>query len=670
MAFRGFRKASSWAWLCRLLAVALVGVFATVARAQSAKPLDVLVVFSWSAGNVWHEAVERGLRKGLAEAGFEPNYYLEFLDDQRFLEPELDAVRQYYLAEKYKKTPLDIIVAESRPAVAFLEDHPDLFPGIERVLVQTAMPTEKMSHTDGAGTRHLTIFPRFDGAVRDMVRLVVPKTIFILSNTTTAAEQMRIGALMSSLAENAPGIAVEKLVDLPIDDLMTRIANLPERSAIFVLPIFGDNTGKPFDPIKWTPRMAAAANAPMFSNWESYIGLGIVGGYLESGERLGAMTARTVASMFGGPPVTPSEEDAYAYYYDWRQIQRWNIDPDKLPEGAELRYRMPSAFDLYRWQIFTALGVITLLTVLTIVLLIVNRQRQWAIGALRMERTKLEIRVAERTQELSNEIAERSRLEDQLVRTERMRAIGRVTSGIAHHFNNINMALIGSLELAGRSIEKARGVVDPTKCDVEGIVAKVNSALKMAWRSAELTRQLTAYAQQKFLQSGQTDVNALIREAVEQWQADLAPAITVRTVLTGGLPQAAIESETLLEMVKALFNNAHAAMDGAGALTVMTRMAEPQAENGIDDAVLGSARHSIALTVSDTGRGMAREVAEKAVEPFFTTAEVGRGAGLGLSMVFGLARQVGGDLVIDSVEGKGTTVTVILPAAKENPGEK
>jgi signal transduction histidine kinase len=265
---------------------------------------------------------------------------------------------------------------------------------------------------------------------------------------------------------------------------------------------------------------------------------------------------------------------------------------------------------------------------------------------LRQANAELSDRVRERDdalERLKREIADRERAEAALVQAQKMDAIGQLTGGIAHDFNNLLAVVLGSLDMIARTTEEAA-----TK-------RRAQNALQAAERGARLTSQLLAFSRTQKLELRPTEVAPLIERLHEMLERTLGPSINLRLDLKGG-EQNVLADPTQLELaILNLAINARDAMPEGGDLVVG---AHPVTLKGDPDLPAGD---YVEIRVADTGTGMPTEVAERAFDPFFTTKEVGQGTGLGLSMVYGVARQSGGIARIDSQVGEGTSVSIFLP---------
>jgi PAS domain S-box-containing protein len=270
-------------------------------------------------------------------------------------------------------------------------------------------------------------------------------------------------------------------------------------------------------------------------------------------------------------------------------------------------------------------------------------ERKLAETALRELNETLETRVSERTAELMA-------AQDALRQAQKMEAVGQLTGGLAHDFNNLLTGISGSLEMMQIRVAQGR------TADVERYV---NAAQGAAKRAAALTHRLLAFSRRQTLAPKPTNVNALVSGMEELIRRTVGPEIELETVNTAGLWPSLIDPSQLENAVLNLCINARDAMPDGGTITIETanrwidwRMAE---QRGMEPG------QYISLCVSDTGTGMAPDVIAKAFDPFFTTKPIGEGTGLGLSMIYGFAKQSGGSVAIYSEVGQGTMVCVYLP---------
>ena len=256
-------------------------------------------------------------------------------------------------------------------------------------------------------------------------------------------------------------------------------------------------------------------------------------------------------------------------------------------------------------------------------------------------------------QRLTVEMEERRQAQVALQQAQRMEAIGQLTGGIAHDFNNLLMVVSSNAELIRRYVSDARA---------EGRIAAI---LQATARGERLTRQLLAFSRRQTLRPETLDLRQVTREAADMLARSLRADIAVTIDVADDLrPVAADRAELELALLN-IGVNARDAMPNGGALRLKARNVSLRASDNVGSGLAGD---FVAFTISDTGSGMAPEVAAQAFEPFFTTKDVGQGSGLGLSQVYGFAEQSGGTAVIASAPGEGTSVTMYLPVARGRAG--
>ncbi|TCW29096.1 response regulator [Gulbenkiania mobilis] len=276
---------------------------------------------------------------------------------------------------------------------------------------------------------------------------------------------------------------------------------------------------------------------------------------------------------------------------------------------------------------------------------------------LRRYREHLEELVEERTSALEQSEAERRLAEAALTHSQRLEAIGKLTGGVAHDFNNVLHIIGGNLQLVRRQIEGD-----------ESAMRRIDQAVSAVERGARLASQLLAFARRQPLEPVVVDPRRLLGQLDELLRRALGESIKLETVIGGGLWNTLVDPTQLENAILNLVINARDAMDGEGQLTI-------EASNAMLDAHYVQSHPDVApgqyvlIAISDTGCGMSREVQERAFEPFYTTKAAGHGTGLGLSMVYGFVKQSGGHIKLYSEEGYGTTIKIYLPRSMQEEAE-
>ena len=336
-------------------------------------------------------------------------------------------------------------------------------------------------------------------------------------------------------------------------------------------------------------------------------------------------------SLAGEATMKPFELEAQYRRADgeWRWLR--SISQPRWGPGGEHVGFIGAAYDITEWKL--------------------------AEATLRGVNEMLEKRVEERTADLRDaierlqaEVAERERAEEALRQAQKMEAVGRLTGGIAHDFNNLLTPVIGGLEILVSSVEEPR-----LKRLAEG-------ALESSRRGAKLTTQLLTFSRIQRIGIAPVAVNRVITNLRQILKHTIGPNVTIRTELDPSGPHASCDENQLENAILNLAINARDAMAGGGTLTISTGVLQERGDLELEPG------EYVGITVADTGSGMSAEVAARATEPFFSTKPLGKGTGLGLAQVYGIARQSGGTVRLDSREGEGTRVCILLPRMEAGAG--
>ena len=286
----------------------------------------------------------------------------------------------------------------------------------------------------------------------------------------------------------------------------------------------------------------------------------------------------------------------------------------------------------------------------------------------RMQSSFLEAQVAERTRELSEsnnrlqvEIAGREKTEAALHQAQKLQAVGQLAGGIAHDFNNMLATVLGNLELMERRVSQAGE--DWAGADTDRLLRLIERATGAVTRGGQLTSRLLAFSRRQRLAARATDVNALLRELITLATSTLGRRVQVVSELADELWPAMVDPSQVEAAILNLCLNARDAMPEGGKLTIHTTnvLVEPGSRRHAENEL--SPGGYVQVCISDTGVGMTPETKARAFDPFFTTKGPSAGSGLGLSQVYGMARQSGGSVAIASTPNEGTRVTLCLPRA-------
>jgi PAS domain S-box-containing protein len=240
--------------------------------------------------------------------------------------------------------------------------------------------------------------------------------------------------------------------------------------------------------------------------------------------------------------------------------------------------------------------------------------------------------------------------EEALLQSQKMEAVGQLTGGIAHDFNNLLTGIVGSLDLLQTRLSQGR---------MDNVARYIHAAMTSANRAAALTHRLLAFARRQPLVPAPVDVDELVVSLEDLLRRTIGETIDLRIVAAADLWSTLCDPNQLESALLNLAINARDAMPDGGSLTINTSNARLDTVTSETPAL--SPGDYVCIAVSDTGVGMTAEVAARAFDPFFTTKPIGQGTGLGLSMIYGFARQSNGHVTIESKTGRGTSVRLYLP---------
>jgi len=252
---------------------------------------------------------------------------------------------------------------------------------------------------------------------------------------------------------------------------------------------------------------------------------------------------------------------------------------------------------------------------------------------------------------IGRDVTQRKLLEDQLRQSQKMEAVGQLTGGLAHDFNNMLTGILGGIDMVRRRLAEGR------MADVERFL---DAAMQSGQRAAALTHRLLAFSRRQTLDNRPLDIGVLAVSMADLLRRTLGEQVSLTIEMAPDLWPAVADDNQLESAILNLAINARDAMPGGGQLTILGRNVH-LSDQELTDSDRAEAGDYVEISVTDTGTGMSPEVLAKVFDPFFTTKPLGQGTGLGLSMIYGFVQQSRGHVVIDSEEGRGTTIRLFLP---------
>ncbi len=589
------------------------------------RPLErdpsILLLNAYHPGYSWSDHEGEGFLETLQKARPDLQTRVEHLDAKHHPGLEHFPALRDLLRAKYGTTPFRLVVAADNPALVFaLRYRDDLFPGVPIVFmgIDGYGPELLAGHTGITG-----IAQRLEAARTLEIALPLhPRTrrvVVIHDHTLTGQESRR--EVEGQLASLAGRVQLQFLSEPDLDRLGHQLRSLPADSLVLGLSYSLDGQGRVVNHEAFTRFLRQHAQVPVYGLHGERLGHGIVGGVLTDGKVHGRRAADLALRILAGENTAslPVQTEAQGLLgFDHAELLRFGLSERDLPPGATIIHRPTSFLQTHRDLALTTAGLFLLL-----------------LGGL----AAVALNVYRRVQ-----VEERHRsLQAQLLQSQKMEAVGHLAGGVAHDFNNILTAIMGYASLLQMKLEG-----DAAKAHVDQI-------LGASERGAHLIRSLLAFSRKGVLESKPLPLDAIAQGVEKIVRRLIGEDITLEVQLGGSGVRVMGDLAHLEQVVVNLCTNARDAMPDGGRLTLETRCL-PAAPQGSFEGP------AAVISVKDTGTGIPPSVRPRIFEPFYTTKEVGKGTGLGLSVAYGIIRQHGGVVTVESEPGVGSTFHLFLPA--------
>jgi signal transduction histidine kinase len=377
---------------------------------QSSVPKKVLLLYWGNKDDPGNISFDSGVQVGLrAEPGTKWELFNEYLDTNRFPGEHQNQLLHDYLVQKYQGVNIDVVVTAPDTAVNFLLKYrADLFPNLPVVFLAAKRPSPEILAA-GAGMTGI-IQANTHRKTVDLALNLHPDTqnLFVISGTPERDKKFETIA-RQELAAYQNGFKITYLTDLPLDELLNSVKSLPPHSVI--LYVWDRETtpdGKTLQTYEVLDRLSNVAVAPIYGMGSRNVGYGIVGGYVQDSERNGIEVAEILRRILNGTSARdiPVESAPSLLMFDWRQVQRWGIPENRLPNDSVVRFKELTFWQQYKWRIIGVLVLFTLQTLVIALLVLERKRRQLAKEALDKLNAELEERIASRTAALDNKSRE------------------------------------------------------------------------------------------------------------------------------------------------------------------------------------------------------------------------------------------------------------------------
>jgi signal transduction histidine kinase len=590
---------------------------------QPSPPPAVLILNQSNSYRPWPNQIINEIRTTLDNrAGGSVPVYAEDLDLYRFNGPDYLDVTEKYLEEKYRGKSLGAIIPVGSAGLDYaLRIRNALWPDVPIVFAAVDRKTADLEPVPGV--TGITIQLNLADMIRAASALLPDTKHFVLVGDRLE-KQLYYNQFAEELAEYSRTFDFIDLMGLPLSVVKQRLATLPERSAVLYIGINSDQTTV-YVSSDLVPALAEVANRPIFVGVETYFGTGAVGGFILSPKQVGREAGQLALRVIAGAdpstiPVTTSKSERPLF--DWRQLRRWDISESNLPPGSDVRFRPPSAWELYRWQILAAIGVVLLQGVV--------------LGGL----------IIERHRRHSAEEESRRRIM-QVIHLNRTATAGALSASVAHELNQPLGAILNYAETAELLLSEESLNVP----QLREIIADIR---RDDQRASEVIKHLRGLLKQRGELELQTfNLNDVIAAAIRILEPEAVKrGVALDTVqATTAFPVHADQ----VQLQQVVLNLAFNAMDAVAAATPDRRRLMIQA--------IAAGKDDVEVVVSDSGPGIPKQELERVFEALYTTKA--SGTGLGLSIARTIVESNGGRIWAENREGGGAVFRFTMPLAVE-----
>jgi signal transduction histidine kinase len=547
----------------------------------------------------------------------------DFLDLVRVSDHGYDLRTAAFLREKYARTPPDVVMTLGSAALPFIVKHRDaiapnvpvVFTGVSPANYSSSRPPPDVTGiiTEFNLDKTLTLAERLQPGARRVVVIAGGSPVDRLWQATARR-----------IIENRERkFETTYLFELPYDALVMELARVPRDSIVIILTVFVDGAGKNFVPMEVAAALARLSPAPAYAPYDTYLGNGIVGGFMETFESIGIAAADLVLEIIAGKDPTtlpPRTNPGQAYRVDYGAMQRWNLRDSDLPAGTIVLFKEPGIWDQYRWLVMMALVIGLVQTAMIALLLFERHGRQRA------------------------ELEARGRLME-VVHLNRTATAGALSASVAHELNQPLGAILSNAEAA----EVLLAANPPDLHQVKDILADIR---RDDQRASEIIRRLRGLLKKSEIEVQEFDLNEVIRSALHilEPEAHRRGVALSADQAQGPLPVRADQ----VHLQQVIMNLA------ANGLDAIFDRSPDKRRLALQTARVGESE--VEVSVADTGTGIPDDKLKDVFKAFFTTKP--QGTGLGLSIARTIIETYGGRIWAENRLGGGAVFRFTLPLAK------
>ena len=610
----------------RILCLCCLGqafALAPLAAMADHKAANVLVIYS--NGRLLPANVEgdRGLREALSGgAGPAVNVFDEFLDVPRFTGAAFQALMSTYLREKYAAQRPSVIVAGGPEALTFcLANRAELFPGVPIVhMAVSDVFLGKLGRLP-ADVQGVPIVYEFARTIEQALAWHPQARHLVLVTGASPQDREWEAQLRREVPRFTARVHPEFLAGLTTPAVQQRLAQLKDDTVVFAAGYFRDGDGREFTPREAVQGMTAVSGAPVYAAFNTFIGTGVVGGYMLDYRGMGRQAALAVNDHLHGTRLAQAPAARAmpnALNVDWRQVRRWAIDERAIPDAAVVHFREPGLLEAHRLEVLLAVGVVVLQTGLIAGLIVERRRRKLAVQAEQKQRFEL-------------------------VHASRVAVVGELTGAIAHEINQPLGAILSNAEAAEMIL--ATGAQRPA--ELRQILADIR---RDDLRASEVIRRLRALLEKHQVEHKRFDLNEAVGDVESILRAEARRRGAVLEILLP-LPAVTMVGDRI-QIQQVLINLV------LNALEAVAELPEPRRRVSVE---VEKTAGRVTLLVRDRGTGIAPDQMPRLFDSFFSTKSTGMG--LGLSIVRTLVEAHGGRVTAENGVDGGAVFRVEWPAA-------
>ncbi len=545
--------------------------------------------------------------------------YSEYMDAARFPEPDDFARFKSGIVAKYAALPLDVVMPLGQDALNFmLANRSEIAPRVPIVFAAVdAQDASRASSQPGVGG----LISHFD--VRrtvELARQLQPDARRLVVMTGSAVfDRSWEATARTALRDFDPTIQIDYVSGLTLDGFKQVAAELPRDAMLLIITILQDASGRQFVSRNAAAEIAQASGAPAYAHYSTYMGIGIVGGSMQTFAQMGADVAEIAADVLLNENQSPQIHESVARpVIDWRQLRRWGIDESRVPADAELMFYEPSIWDEYRSLIQATIVVILLQAATIFALIVESRRRRSTADRLTQERVEF-------------------------ARLSRVSQLGELSGALAHELRQPLAAILANAEAGRRLLAKQ----PPDFAEVKEILDDIVSDNQRAATVISQLRNMIVKGESEF---DRVDLNQAVRSTLKLVNSELLTRQTTVSFLDE--KQSFLVQGNLAQLQQVILNLLLNAADAMTELTPAKRRITVETRLRKDG--------SRELAVSDLGPGLSAQMMADAFKPFFTSKQTGLGLGLAISR--SIAQSHGGSLGFDEAWEVGARIILVLPA--------